>query len=81
MQARACPTFARDRATGSLGEHGPEYWADAHLDEFTELPDGTLVELVSTDDLLNNGGDLFDTEERAALYREFEGLNRRARGR
>ena len=40
------------------------------LDEPTDLADGTLLELVSTDDVLNNGGDLLDAEERAELARE-----------
>jgi hypothetical protein len=32
------------------------------LDEPTDLPEGTLFELVSTDDVLINGGDLLDAE-------------------
>lgn len=42
------------------------------LDEPTELAEGTVLELVSTDDVLINGGDLLDLEERAALARELE---------
>ncbi len=42
------------------------------LDVPTDLPDGTLLELVSTEDVLSNGGDLLDLEERAALARELE---------
>ena len=40
------------------------------LDEPMDLADGTLLELVSTDDVLSNGGDLLDAEERAELARE-----------
>jgi len=40
------------------------------LDEPTDLPENTLLELVSTEDILVNGGDLLDAEERAALDRE-----------
>jgi len=42
------------------------------LEEPTDLAEGTLLELVSTDDVLNNGGDLLDLEERAALALELE---------
>ncbi len=42
------------------------------LDEPTDLPDGARLELVSTEDVLSNGGDLLDAEERAALARELE---------
>ncbi len=42
------------------------------LDELTDLPDGALLELVSTEDVLSNGGDLLDAEERAELTRELE---------
>jgi hypothetical protein len=42
------------------------------IDEPTDLPDGTLVELVSIDDVLATGGHLLDNEERAALDRELE---------
>ena len=42
------------------------------LEEPTGLPEGTLLELVSTDDVLNNGGDLLDLEERAALALELD---------
>ena len=37
------------------------------LDEPTDLAEGTFLELVPTDDVLNHGGDLLDLEERAAL--------------
>lgn len=40
------------------------------LDESTDLPDGTIFELISTDDVLSNGGDLFNVEQRAELDRE-----------
>jgi hypothetical protein len=42
------------------------------LDEPTDLAEGTLVELVSTNEVLSNGGDLLDLEERAALALELE---------
>lgn len=42
------------------------------LDEPTGLPDGSIVELVQLDDMLANGGDDLDDEERAALHRELE---------
>jgi hypothetical protein len=42
------------------------------MDEPTELPEGSTVELVSVDDILANGGDLMDSEDRAALDRELE---------
>jgi len=42
------------------------------LEEPTDLAEGTLLELVSTDDVLNNGGDLLDLEERAALALELD---------
>jgi len=40
------------------------------LDDPIDLAEGTLLELVSTDDVLSNGGDLLDAEERAELARE-----------
>ena len=42
------------------------------LDEPTDLPEGEVVELVPVDEVLANGGDLLDDEERAALHRELE---------
>ena len=42
------------------------------LDEPTDLPDGTVVELVPIDDALVDGGDALDDEEQAALNRELE---------
>jgi hypothetical protein len=42
------------------------------LDEPTDLAEGTLLELVSTDDVLNHGGDLLDAAERAELARDLE---------
>jgi len=42
------------------------------LDEPTDLPEGTVLELVSADDVLANGGDLLDLEERAELARDLE---------
>jgi len=41
-------------------------------DEPTDVPEGTRLELVSADDVLTNGGDLLDAEERAELGRELE---------
>ena len=37
------------------------------LDEPTDLPEGDVVELVQLDEVLKNGGDDLDDEERAAL--------------
>jgi hypothetical protein len=42
------------------------------MDEPTELSEGTIIELVSIDVILANGGDVMDKEERAALDRELE---------
>jgi hypothetical protein len=42
------------------------------MDEPTELPEGTTVELVSIDDVLANGGEVMDDEDRAALDAELE---------
>jgi hypothetical protein len=42
------------------------------LDEPTDLTEGTLLELVSTEDVLSNGGDLLDAEERAELAQDLE---------
>ena len=42
------------------------------LDEPTDLPEGEVVELVPVDEVLANGGDYLDDEERAALHRELE---------
>ncbi|HZJ67458.1 MAG TPA: hypothetical protein VFD36_28315 [Kofleriaceae bacterium] len=42
------------------------------LDEPTDLPEGDVVELVQLDEVLKNGGDDLDDEERAALDRAIE---------
>jgi hypothetical protein len=42
------------------------------LDEPTDLPDGTAVELVSIDDVVASGGYLMDDETRAVFDRELE---------
>lgn len=42
------------------------------LDEPTDLPEGAVVELVSVDDLLANGGDWMDDAERARLHASLE---------
>ena len=42
------------------------------LDEPTDLPEGEVVELVPVDEVLANGGDYLDDEERAALHAELE---------
>ena len=42
------------------------------LDEPTELPEGEVVELVPLDDVLANGGDYLDDEERARLNQSIE---------
>ena len=44
------------------------------LDAPTDLAEGTLLELVSTDDVLSNGGDLLDASERVALDRDIAAL-------
>jgi hypothetical protein len=38
------------------------------LDEPTDLPEGEVIELVSVDHVLANGGDLLDDEERELLH-------------
>ena len=42
------------------------------LDEPTDLPEGEEVELVPLDDVLANGGDYLDDEERERLHRSIE---------
>ncbi|MCL2776767.1 MAG: hypothetical protein FWD73_02095 [Polyangiaceae bacterium] len=42
------------------------------LDEPTDLPEGEVIELVPLDEVLANGGDDLDDEERAALHAELE---------
>jgi hypothetical protein len=42
------------------------------LDEPTELPEGEVVELVLADDVLAEGGDHLDDEERERLHRSIE---------
>jgi hypothetical protein len=42
------------------------------LDELTDLPEGTHLELVSAEAVVNNGGDLLDAEERTELGQELE---------
>ena len=42
------------------------------LDEPTELPEGQEVELVPLDEVLANGGDYLDDEERERLHRSLE---------
>lgn len=42
------------------------------LDEPADFPEGALVDLVSADEILSNGGDLLDADERAALHRELK---------
>ena len=42
------------------------------LDEPTDLPDGTAVELVSIDDVVASGGCLMDDETRAVFAQELE---------
>jgi len=38
------------------------------LDEPTDLPEGEVIELVSVDEVLAQGGDLLDDEERGRLH-------------
>ena len=42
------------------------------LDEPTDLPNGTEVELVPLDEVLANGGDYLDEEERARLHQSID---------
>lgn len=42
------------------------------LDEPTDLPEGEEVELVPLDDVLANGGDYLDDEERERLHASIE---------
>ena len=52
------------------------------LDEPTDLPEGQVVELVPLDEMLANGGDNLDDEERAALHESIrEGLEDMKAGR
>jgi hypothetical protein len=42
------------------------------LDEPTELPEGDVIELVPLDDVLANGGDYLDEEDRERLHQSIE---------
>ena len=42
------------------------------LDEPTDLPEGEVVELVPRADILAQGGDELEDDERVALHRELE---------
>jgi hypothetical protein len=42
------------------------------VNEPTELPEGEVVELVPLDEVLANGGDYLDDEERARLHEAIE---------
>jgi hypothetical protein len=42
------------------------------MDEPTSLPEGKVIELVPLDEVLANGGDCLDDEERALLHQELE---------
>jgi len=42
------------------------------VDEPTALPEGTEIELVPVDDVLADGGDDLDDEERAELHAELD---------
>jgi len=42
------------------------------LDEPTELPEGEVIELVPLDEVLANGGDYLDAEERERLHRSLD---------
>jgi hypothetical protein len=42
------------------------------MNEPTDLPEGTTVELVSIVDVLANGGDVMDNEDRAVLDADLE---------
>ncbi len=52
------------------------------VDEPTDLPEGEVIELVPLDEVLANGGDYLDDEERAALHESIrEGLEDMKAGR
>jgi hypothetical protein len=42
------------------------------LDEPTDLPDGRVVELIPLDEVLAEGGDDLDDQERALLHRSID---------
>lgn len=42
------------------------------MDEPTDLPDGEVVELVSMEDVIAQGGDTLDESDRAALHAELK---------
>ena len=42
------------------------------LDEPTDLPEGEEIELVPLDEVLDNGGDYLDDEERVRLHQSIE---------
>jgi hypothetical protein len=42
------------------------------LDEPTDLPEGEVVELVPVDEVLANGGDYLDDEERERLHQSIQ---------
>jgi hypothetical protein len=42
------------------------------LDEPTDLPEGEVVELVRVDEVLDNGGDYLDDEEREQLHESIQ---------
>jgi hypothetical protein len=51
------------------------------LDEPTDLPEGEEIELIPLDDVLANGGDYLDDEERAELHEALrEGIDQMKAG-
>jgi hypothetical protein len=42
------------------------------LDEPTDLPEGEVIELMPVDEVLANGGDYLDDEERERLHRSID---------
>ena len=42
------------------------------LDEPTDLPEGEVVELIPVDEVLANGGDYLDDEERERLHQSIQ---------
>ena len=51
------------------------------LDEPTDLPEGEVIELVPLDDVLANGGDYLDDDERAELHKALrEGIEQMKAG-
>ena len=59
---------SRDILSGMLAVKAHVEQGRLKLDEPTNLPEGEIVELVPLDEVLANGGDCLDDEEREALH-------------